>query len=87
MFNPKNLDDLAKRLADVVPPAVKDLQNDLEKNFKVVLQGALARLDMVTREEFDVQKQVLLHTRQKLEALEQHVARLEAELGATSRPE
>lgn len=55
---------------------------DLEKNLRAVLQGVFARLDLVTREEFDVQQAVLLKTREKLEALESQVARLEAHHGA-----
>jgi len=73
------LDDIAKRLAAVVPPGVQELKTDLEKNFRAVLQGNLERLDLVTREEFDVQAQVLARTRQKLEALEQRVAELEGQ--------
>ena len=75
------LDDIAKRLAAVVPPGAQDLKTDLEKNFRAVLQGNLERLDLVTREEFDVQAQVLARTRQKLEALEKRVAELEGEGG------
>lgn len=54
---------------------------DLEKNLRAVLQGVFAKLDLVTREEFDVQQAVLLKTREKLEALEAKVARLEARYG------
>lgn len=71
------LDDIAKRLAAAVPPGAQDLKSDLEKNFRAVLQGNLERLDLVTREEFEVQAQVLARTRQKLEALESRVTELE----------
>lgn len=77
MIDPKILDDLAKRLADAVPSGIRDLQRDLEKNFRAVLQGAFAKLDLVTREEFDVQAAVLNRTRTKLDALEQQVADME----------
>ncbi|MEQ6340412.1 MAG: accessory factor UbiK family protein [Gammaproteobacteria bacterium] len=77
MIDPKILDDLAKRLADAVPSGIRDLQRDLEKNFRAVLQGAFAKLDLVTREEFDVQTAVLNRTRTKLDALEQQVADME----------
>lgn len=77
MIDPKILDDLAKRLADAVPSGIRDLQRDLEKNFRAVLQGAFSKLDLVTREEFDVQTAVLNRTRTKLDALEQHVADME----------
>lgn len=79
-MDPKTLDDLARRLADAVPPAVRGLQEDLQKNVRAALQGAFARLDLVTREEFDVQAQVLARTREKLEALEAQVAALEQQL-------
>ena len=77
MIDPKILDDLAKRLADAVPSGIRDLQRDLEKNFRAVLQAAFAKLDLVTREEFDVQTAVLNRTRTKLDALEQQVADME----------
>lgn len=54
---------------------------DLEKNLRAVLQGVFAKLDLVTREEFDVQQAVLLKTREKLEALEAKVAALEIQHG------
>ncbi len=81
MLNTKFLDDLAKRLSDALPPSVKSVQDDLEKNFRSVLQGTFAKLELVTREEFDAQANVLARTRIKLEQLEQHVAALEAKTG------
>jgi ubiquinone biosynthesis accessory factor UbiK len=75
-FDPRMIDDLARRLAGAVPENVSALRRDLEQNFKGVLQ--LARLDLVTREEFDVQSAVLRRTREKLAALEQRLADLEA---------
>lgn len=80
MLNPKTLDDLARRLADAMPGGVKNLQSDVEKNLRAHLQAALARLDLVTREEFDVQARVLARTRAKLDALEKQVAALEEQL-------
>ena len=79
-LDPKILDDLARKLADSVPPGLKDLKADLEHNFRAMLQSALGRLDLVTREEFDVQAGVLSRTRQKLEELSQRLAELEAAL-------
>jgi BMFP domain-containing protein YqiC len=76
-FDPRLLDDLARRLASAVPENVAGLQRDLAQNFKGVLQSQLARLDLVTREEFDVQSAVLRRTREKLAALEQRLAALE----------
>ncbi len=77
-FDPRMIDDLARRLAGAVPENVSALRRDLEQNFKGVLQSQLARLDLVTREEFDVQSAVLRRTREKLAALEQRLADLEA---------
>ncbi|MCB1759238.1 MAG: accessory factor UbiK family protein [Gammaproteobacteria bacterium] len=77
MIDPKLLDDLAKRLAAGVPGGIQSLQQDLQKNFRAVLEAGLRKLDLVTREEFDVQRAVLARTRDKLEQLEQQLAALE----------
>lgn len=77
MFDPKNIDDLAHRLANAIPPGLNNLKEDMEKTFHTILQGALGKLDLVTREEFEVQKAVLAKTRSKLEALEKRVAEIE----------
>ena len=76
-FDPRSLDELARKLADAVPPGLTALKNDLEQNFKVVLQGGLAKLDLVTRQEFDIQAGVLRRSRERLEELEQRLAALE----------
>jgi len=76
-FDPRLTDDLARRLAGSVPEGMLALRRDLEQNFKGVLQSQLASLDLVTREEFDVQANVLKRTREKLAALEQRLAGLE----------
>jgi len=78
MIDFNHLDDLARRLSDLVPPGLRESRDELQSSFKSVLQAGLARLDLVTREEFDVQRAVLLRTREKLEALEKTVAALEA---------
>jgi BMFP domain-containing protein YqiC len=77
MFDTKFIDDLARQISDSIPSGVKELQQDLEKNIHTLLQGALAKLDLVTREEFDAQSQVLLRTREKLEQLEKIISALE----------
>lgn len=74
------IDELAQRLADLVPPGLKDARDDLGANFRAALQAGLRKLDVVTREEFDVQRAVLLRTREKLEQLERQVAALERQL-------
>ena len=77
MFDPKAIDDIANRLAGAIPPGLKNLKEDLEKTFRAILQGALGKLDLVTREEFEVQKMVLAKTRSKLEDLEKRVTEME----------
>ena len=77
-MDPRFIDDLARRLSAAVPPGVAALRRDLEDNFKAVLQSALTRLDLVSRQEFDVQAAVLRRTREKLEALEARLKALEA---------
>jgi BMFP domain-containing protein YqiC len=74
-FDSRLFDDLARRLADAMPPQFAALKADLESNFRAVLQSGLAKLDLVTRQDFDVQAGVLARTREKLAALE---ARLDA---------
>ena len=77
MLKTKFIDDLARQISDSIPSGVKGLQQDLEKNIHTLLQGAFAKLDLVTREEFDAQTQVLLRTREKLDQLEKIVAGME----------
>ena len=79
MFDTKFIDDLARQISDSVPSGIKGLQQDLEKNIHTLLQGSLAKLDLVTREEFDTQSQVLLRTREKLEQLEKTITELESQ--------
>ena len=86
MIDLNHLDDLARRLSALVPPGLREGRDELQQNFKAVLQTGLARLDLVTREEFDVQRAVLLRTREKLEELQRTVAELEAQLGHGTTP-
>lgn len=74
------LDDLAKRLADSVPESLRAFGRDLESNFKAVLQAQLAKLDLVTRQDFDVQSAILERTQAKLAAIEARLKELEAKL-------
>ena len=84
MLNPKILDDLSARLAEM---AARGPARDIEKNAKALLNGLFARLDFVSREEFEVQREVLARTRAKLTALEARLASLETrDPGNTSRP-
>jgi hypothetical protein len=77
MINVTAIDELARRLADLVPPGARDARDEMAANFRDALRAGLRRLDLVTREEFDVQRGVLLRTREKIEALEAQVAALE----------
>ncbi|TWI05828.1 hypothetical protein IP90_00084 [Luteimonas cucumeris] len=79
MIDLNHIDELARRLSSLVPPGLRESREELQENFKAVLQTGLAKLDLVTREEFDVQRAVLLRTREKLEALERSVAELESQ--------
>ena len=89
MIDLGHIDDLARRLSSLVPPGLRDGRDELQENFKSVLQAGLSRLDLVTREEFEVQRAVLLRTREKLELLQARVAQLEAQsaAGAPAAPE
>ncbi|MGI9205898.1 MAG: ubiquinone biosynthesis accessory factor UbiK [Woeseiaceae bacterium] len=74
----ESLEELVKTLVDTVPEGLRSVGDDLEKNFKAALQGGLARLDLVTREEFEVQEAVLARTREKLATLEDRLHEIEA---------
>lgn len=80
MFDARQLDELSKKVLAALPTGVQEMQQDLEKNLHAALQGVFAKLDLVTREEFEVQSAVLLRTREKLTALEARVAELEKQL-------
>lgn len=79
MIDAKKIEDIAKQIGNAIPPQVRQFADDVEAKVKQVLQNKLADMDFVSREEFDVQRQVLLRTREKLEQLEQQVAALMAE--------
>jgi BMFP domain-containing protein YqiC len=75
---PPNFETFFKQFSDALPKGVTDLQKDMEKNMRAAMESAFKRMNLVTREEFDVQMEVLARTRAKVEALEQQVAALEA---------
>lgn len=83
MFNSETLDALTKKLSRAISQSPA---KDVERNVKAMLQSGLQRLNLVPREEFDIQAQVLARTREKLEALEARVAELEARRARVSRP-
>ncbi len=72
------IDEIARRLLESVPPAVRTVQKDLENNFRAVLRASLTKLDLVARDEFDAQVRVLARTRARLEELEKRVASMES---------
>jgi len=82
MINAKKIEEIAKQVTDAIPPGLKNLANDFEDKTKTVLQRKLSQLDVVTREEFDIQTQVLIKTRTKLADLEARLAELEASQGS-----
>ena len=79
MLNPRQLDEITRRVAEVIPPGLREAQQDIEKNLRAAMLAIFAKLDLVTREEFEVQSAVLQRTREKLEALERKVAELESQ--------
>jgi len=73
----ESIENIARKLAESVPGGLKSVREDLEGNFRSVLQTSLAKLDLVTREEFEVQEAVLAKTRSKLDALEARLKEIE----------
>jgi BMFP domain-containing protein YqiC len=76
-MNNESVDNIASKLAEAVPEGLRAVRDDLEQNFRAVLRSSLGKLDLVTREEFEVQQAVLARTREKLEALEAKLKELE----------
>ncbi len=72
-----SIENLARKLAESLPDGLRSMREDLESNFRGVLRSGFSKLDLVTREEFDVQEAVLARTRQKLEQLEAKLEQLE----------
>ena len=77
MVNRDSLNDLARKITSLLPENVQQMQDDLESNIHALLQNALAKMNLVTREEFDVQTALLQRTREKLEKLEKLLDQLE----------
>lgn len=78
MIDSKKIEQLARQVHESMPKSIRELGDDVEKKIRQTLQAQFLRLDLVNREEFDVQTQVLLRTREKLAALEQRVTALES---------
>ncbi len=78
----KLIDELSEKLGAAMPPGAQMLKDDFEKNLRSILHANLSKLDLVTREEFEIQSQLLARSRARLEAMEQRIAALEAQLSA-----
>ena len=78
MIQPKVIEDLAAKLSGVVPPSLKGLRRELEDNFRVVLTSNLERFDLVSRERFDIQAELLARTQARLAKLEKRLEALES---------
>ncbi|EFZ5524143.1 ubiquinone biosynthesis accessory factor UbiK, partial [Shigella sonnei] len=77
MIDPKKIEQIARQVHESMPKGIREFGEDVEKKIRQTLQAQLTRLDLVSREEFDVQTQVLLRTREKLARLEQRMSELE----------
>ncbi|MGD9425944.1 ubiquinone biosynthesis accessory factor UbiK [Pantoea sp. NSTU24] len=86
MIDTKKIEQLARQVHDAMPKGVREFGDDVEKKIRQVLQAQLTRMDLVNREEFDVQTQVLLRTREKLASLEQRLAQLESQGASAGTP-
>lgn len=80
----RGIEELAERLAAILPPGLKGLRAELEDNFRAVLRANLERWDLVSRERFDVQAELLVRTQARLKALEARLAALEREANRES---
>lgn len=83
MIDPRRFDDIARRIQASLPPGLDEVREDVSRNIRAVIAAGIARMDLVEREEFDVQCAVLARTREKVEALERRVRALEEELAGT----
>ena len=81
MLNAKNIEELSNKLSSLLPPGFSELKNDFEKNARAAIQTAFERMNLVSREEFDIQAALLSRTREKLEALELQLKELERQMG------
>ncbi|MBU9852828.1 ubiquinone biosynthesis accessory factor UbiK [Rahnella aceris] len=87
MIDPKKIEQIARQVHESMPKGIREFGEDAEKKIRQVLQAQFRRMDLVNREEFDVQTQVLLRTREKLAVLEQRLAALEGKLTEAEKPQ
>ena len=86
MIDARIFDDISRSLGKMLPPGVADMKDDFERNARAAMQSALGNLDLVTREEFDVQTEVLSNTRKQLKKLEARISALEPAASADTDP-
>lgn len=86
MIDPKKIEQIARQIQESMPKGIREFGDDVEKKIRQVLQSQLTRLDLVNREDFDAQTQVLLRTREKLAALEQRLTELESQVNPAPAP-
>jgi BMFP domain-containing protein YqiC len=77
MIDAQKIDELVRKLTEAIPPGLKELEAEAKKQFRGVLESGLTKMDLVSREEFDIQVKVLAKTREKIDQLEQKIADLE----------
>ena len=77
MIDAKIIDDLANKMSQIIPPELKNKHAEMQQQFKQLLQAQLGKMDLVTREEFDIQTKVLQKTRAQLQQMEKQLAELE----------
>ncbi|HGJ5882517.1 ubiquinone biosynthesis accessory factor UbiK [Arsenophonus sp.] len=77
MLDAKKIEQVVRQIKDTLPQGMRDLGEDLDKKLRAILQSQLGKLDLVSREEFDIQTQVLLRTREKMAQMEKRIEQLE----------
>lgn len=84
MIDARVFDEISNTLGKLLPPGVAEMKGDFERNAKSTMQSALGGLDLVSREEFDVQNELLRSTRQQLKSLEARIEALESSVGSSA---
>lgn len=77
MLDAKKIEQVVRQIKDTLPQGIRDLGEDFDKKLRAILQSQLGKLDLVSREEFDIQTQVLLRTREKMAQMEKRIEQLE----------
>ena len=81
MFDSRNFEEIIRSISRLLPPGATELKEEFERNLKAAIQSSLSRLDLVTREEYDVQNRLLQSAREHIDALEARIAALEPASG------